>query len=53
MAGKVMDQGEAGKYRTIRVRVGGYVPPPPERVQPMMSALLNGGTRRRRSFRQS
>lgn len=40
MAGKVMDQGEAGKYRTIRVRVGGYVPPPPERVQPMMSALL-------------
>ncbi len=40
MAGEVMDQGEAGKYRTIRVRVGGYVPPPPARVQPMMSALL-------------
>ncbi|MGH8162817.1 MAG: Fic family protein, partial [Rhodanobacteraceae bacterium] len=40
MAGEVMDQGEAGKYRTIRVRVVGYVPPPPGRVQPMMSALL-------------
>lgn len=40
MAGEVMDQGEAGKYRTIRVRVGDYLPPPPERVQPMMSALL-------------
>lgn len=41
MAGAVMDQGEAGKYRTIRVRVGSYIPPPPERVQPMMSALLS------------
>ncbi len=40
MADAVMDQGEAGKYRTIRVRVGRYLPPPPERVQPMMSALL-------------
>src|SRR5437870_1386633 len=24
MAGKVMDQGEAGRYRTMRVRVGNY-----------------------------
>lgn len=40
MAGQVMDQGEAGKYRTIRVRVGDYVAPPPERVRPMMSDLL-------------
>lgn len=40
MAGAVMDQGEAGKYRTIRVRVGGYVAPPPERVKPLMSELL-------------
>ncbi len=40
MAGEVMDQGEAGKYRTIRVRVGRYLPPPPEQVQPMMTALL-------------
>lgn len=40
LAGAVMDQGEAGKYRTIRVRVGSYIAPPPERVQPMMFALL-------------
>ena len=40
MAGEVMDQGTAGQYRTIRVRVGKYVAPPPERVQPMMSDLL-------------
>jgi Fic family protein len=35
-----MDQGTAGQYRTIRVRVGDYVPPPPQRVEPMMSQLL-------------
>ena len=40
MAGEVMDQGKAGQYRKIRVRVGSYVAPPPERVQPMMAALL-------------
>lgn len=40
LAGQVMDQGEAGKYRTIRVRVGKYVAPPPERVQSLMADLL-------------
>jgi Fic family protein len=40
MAGEVMDQGTAGQYRTIRVRVGSYVAPPPERVRLMMSDLL-------------
>lgn len=40
MAGEVMDQGTAGQYRTIRVRVGKYIPPPPQRVEPMMSDLL-------------
>jgi cell filamentation protein, protein adenylyltransferase len=40
MAGEVMDQGEAGKYRTIRVRVGGYIAPPPDRVKPLMTDLL-------------
>lgn len=40
MAGEVMDQGTAGQYRTIRVKVGRYVAPPPARVQPMMSELL-------------
>lgn len=41
MAGEVMDQGTAGAYRTIRVRVGSYVAPPPDRVRPMMSDLLD------------
>jgi Fic family protein len=40
MAGEVMDQGKAGQYGTIRVRVGSYVAPPPKRVRPMMSDLL-------------
>lgn len=40
MAAEVMDQGTAGQYRTIRVRVGSYVAPPPEKVHPMMSDLL-------------
>jgi Fic family protein len=41
MAGAVMDQGTAGRYRTIRVRVGSHVAPPPEKVHGMMSALLD------------
>ena len=40
MAGEVMDHGKAGEYRTIRVKVGDYVAPPPNRVQSMMSELL-------------
>jgi Fic family protein len=40
MAGAAMDQGEAGRYRTIRVRVGPYVPPPPEDVSGLMFELL-------------
>jgi len=40
MAGEVMDQGKAGQYRTIRVKVGNYIAPPVERVEPMMSDLL-------------
>jgi Fic family protein len=46
LAGEVMDQGMAGQYRTIRVRVGSYVPPPPERVRPMMSDLLEWWNKR-------
>jgi Fic family protein len=41
MASAVMDQGTAGRYRTIRVRVGSHVAPPPEKVHAMMSALLD------------
>jgi Fic family protein len=40
LAGKVMDQGEAGRYRTIAVRVGRYVPPPPSAVSGLMFELL-------------
>src|SRR2546426_3121546 len=40
IAGKVMDQGEAGRYRTMRVRVGPYMPPPPEDVSGLMFELL-------------
>ena len=40
MAGEVMDQGKAGQYRTIRVKVGNYIAPRPEEVKPMMSDLL-------------
>ena len=35
-----MDQGKAGQYRSIRVRVGPYVPPPPEDVSGLMFELL-------------
>src|SRR5207244_10684233 len=28
MAAKVMDQGQAGRYRMIKVRIGHYLPPP-------------------------
>ena len=40
MAGDVMDQGMAGRYRATRVRVGSYVAPSAEDVQPLMSELL-------------
>lgn len=40
MAGAVMDQGAAGRYRTMQVRVGGYLPPAPEEVPGLMAELL-------------
>ena len=40
MAGDVMDQGKAGEYRDIRVKVGNYIAPRSEDVKPMMSDLL-------------
>jgi Fic family protein len=40
LAGDVMDQGEAGRYRTIAVRVGSYVPPAPLEVSGLMFELL-------------
>lgn len=40
LAADVMDQGEAGRYRTIAVRVGRYVPPAPADVSGLMFELL-------------
>jgi Fic family protein len=40
LAGEVMDQGEAGRYRMIAVRVGQYRPPPPDAVSGLMFELL-------------
>lgn len=40
IAANVMDQGTAGRYRTIGVRVGRFVPPPPSEVSGLMFELL-------------
>ncbi len=40
IAGGVMDQGEAGRYRTMAVRVGRFVPPPAADVSGLMHELL-------------
>jgi len=40
LAAGVMDQGDAGRYRTIAVRVGKYLPPPPADVSGLMFELL-------------
>lgn len=41
LAKEVMDQGEAGRYRSIRVRVDRHLPPPPEMVSGLMRELLD------------
>jgi Fic family protein len=41
IAGDVMDQGMAGRYRSIAVRVGRHVPPPPQDVSGLMFELLS------------
>jgi len=40
LAHEVMDQGTAGAYRTIGVRVGDHFPPHPDDVSPLMFELL-------------
>lgn len=40
IAANVMDQGMAGRYRTIQVRVGRFVPPPANDVSGLMFELL-------------
>ena len=41
IASDVMDQGRAGRYRDMRVRVGAYLPPPPEQVSGLMAELFD------------
>ena len=41
LAAEVMDQGTAGRYRTIAVRVGHYVPPPANELSGLMFELLD------------
>ena len=41
LAEGVMDQGEAGRYRTIAVRVGSHRPPAPDLVSGLMRELLD------------
>lgn len=41
IAGEVMDQGTAGRYRTMAVRVGHHLPPPPQDVSGLMFELLS------------
>jgi Fic family protein len=40
LAGGVMDQGEAGEYRAMHVRIAGHRPPDPDDVPGLMSDLL-------------
>lgn len=40
LGGQVMDQGEAGRYRTIQVRVGRHFPPAAAHVSGLMFELL-------------
>jgi len=40
LAEKVMDQGTAGRYRMVQVRVGRYLPPPAQDVCGLMFELL-------------
>ncbi len=50
IASGVMDQGRPGEYRTIQVRVGPYVPPPPREVSRMMEDLLEWWNGRAREW---
>jgi len=50
LAGDVMDQGEAGRYRSMAVRVGTYVPPPPSDVSGLMFELLDWWNKRAREL---
>jgi Fic family protein len=38
---EVLEQGKPGRYREIPVKVGRYIPPPPEQVSGLVSELLD------------
>ncbi len=46
LAKGVMDQGEAGRYRSIQVRVGRHLPPAPNMVSGLMRELLDWWNKR-------
>ena len=46
----VMDQGEAGRYRTIQVRVGNHLPPPAFQVSGLMRELLDWWNKKARDW---
>jgi Fic family protein len=50
LAHTVMDQGEAGRYRTIAVRVGKHFPPAARDVSPLMFELLEWWNKRAASL---
>ncbi|AFM11221.1 Fic family protein [Turneriella parva] len=50
LAQGVMDQGEAGRYRSIAVRVGDYMPPAPQDVSGLMFELLDWWNTRSREL---
>ena len=50
LAKGVMDQGEAGRYRTISVQVGKHMPPAPADVSGLMFELLDWWNRRSRDL---
>lgn len=41
IGGEVMEQGKAGQYREMQVRVGRYVPPPPKQISGLIAELLD------------
>ncbi len=46
----VMDQGEAGKYRTFQVRVGNHLPPSSSQVSGLMRELLDWWNRKSQAW---
>jgi Fic family protein len=50
ISSQVMDQGEAGKYRSFGVRVGAYLPPPANEVPRLMKEYLEWWNQKAQQF---